>query len=168
MLNSYEEELKQERERFRRDSKDRKERDDGMGQSPYHTYQPPPNFYWDRMPYPPMPMPMPYNPWQYPKPKKSVFSTVGITFGIIVICMFWTAIFPGFFGTTLLIVVIVFAVISIIFGSIGYRQKKEDWGLVAIILSVVAIILSIIFWLFTHVPELYYYGYDLIRLYNGI
>ena len=159
MLNSYEEELKQERERFKRDSEGSKQKEDGMGQSPYHSYQPPPNPYWDR-PAPYQQMPMPYNPWQYPKEKKSIFTIVGLTFGIIVICMFWTAIFPGFFGTTLLIVVISFAIISIVFGTLGYQRKKEDWGLVAIILSIVAIILSLIFWLFTHVPELYNYGYD--------
>jgi hypothetical protein len=163
MLSSYEEELRQEREKYKRDSDNSKHKRNGMGPPPYHSYHPPPNFYWDRpAPYPPMPMP--YQPWQYPREKKSVFTVVGLTFGIIVICMFWTAIFPGFFGTTLLIVVIIFGIISIIFGVLGYQRKKEDLGLVAIILAIVAIILSIIFWLFTHVPDLYNYGYEYIHV----
>ncbi len=155
MLGSYEEELKKDRKRAKKISpKEDMNPSIPDQQPPFQSYQPPP-YYWGQPP-PQMP-PYPYNPWQYNRPKRSVFTTVGITFGIIVMCIFWTAIFPYIFGTVLLIVVIVFASLGITFGSLGYSKKKEDLGLVALIISIVAIILSIIFWVFTHMP--YYLDY---------
>jgi hypothetical protein len=136
----------------------------GMGPGPTQGHNPnqPPGGYGPPPP-PGMGMPphyyQPYFPMYYPRKPIDAFGVTALTLGIVAMCMFWLSIIPYFFGTMMFIVIVCMTGLSIIFGaySFGNRQRRSTHGLVGLILSIIAIILSSIIWYWSHANYDYYY-----------
>ena len=95
------------------------------------------------------------------KPPVDPFGISALTFGIVTICIFWLSIFPYFLGTTIFFVVVTLGGLGISIGIYSYtfRRPRSVHGLVGFILSIIAIVLSSIFWLYTHENHLFYPEY---------
>lgn len=94
-----------------------------------------------------------YYPPYYPRRPLEPFGVTAMTLGIVAMCIFWLSVFPDIFGTMLFVVVICIAGISIIFGGYSFASKRlrSTQGLVGLILSIIALILSSIMWSFSHI-----------------
>ncbi len=106
-------------------------------------------------PYPPM---YPY----MPRPIEP-FGITSATLGIVAMAVFWLSVFPEIYGTIFYAAVITISIIGIIFGAYSYSSKfrRNVPGLVGLILSIIAIVLSSIIWIFSHMRYDYFY-YDII------
>ena len=80
------------------------------------------------------------------------YGTIAMTQGIIVMCIFWLSIFPNNLGTTLFLVILGIAGFGIGCGifSNTVGQPRSIPGLVGLILSINATVLSSIIWAFSH------------------
>ncbi|MCK5559792.1 MAG: hypothetical protein KAJ51_04340 [Thermoplasmata archaeon] len=86
----------------------------------------------------------------YPRRPLDAFGATALTLGIVSMCIFWIPIFPFSISTILYIVIISLSGIGIIFGGYAFASKRRRsiQGLVGMILSIIAIILSSIIWSF--------------------
>jgi hypothetical protein len=102
-----------------------------------------------------MPPPYPQYPPYYYYPRKPLdpFGATAATLGIISMCIFWLAIAPDLFGTMIFVIIICMSGISIIFGgyAFGSKSRRSIAGLIGLIIAIVAIVLSSILWVFTHI-----------------
>jgi hypothetical protein len=100
----------------------------------------------------------PYYPPSFPRPPMDSFGVAAMTLGIVAMCIFWLSVLPfGYYGTILFVVVICITSLGIIFGGYSYanRRRRSIHGLVGLILSIIATILSAIIWSVTHIPYIY-------------
>jgi hypothetical protein len=101
----------------------------------------------------------PYYPPYYPKRPVEPFGITAATLGIVSMCIFWLSIIPYFLGTLLFIIILSMSVLGIIFGAFSYANKmrRNTPGLVGLILSIIAIVLSSTVWSFTHMQYVAHY-----------
>ena len=101
----------------------------------------------------------PYYPPYYPKRPVEPFGITAATLGIVSMSIFWLSVIPYFLGTILFIIILSMSVLGIIFGAYSYANKirRNTPGLVGLILSIIAIVLSSTIWSFTHMPYGVYY-----------
>jgi len=94
----------------------------------------------------------------YPRRPPDAFGVTALTFGIVAMCIFWLSIIPDFIGLMFFIVLVCITGMGIIFGgySFGNRMRRSIHGLVGMILSILAIILSTIIFYRTHIYVEYY------------
>jgi hypothetical protein len=93
-----------------------------------------------------------YSPY-YSRAPMEPFGVTSATLGIVAMCIFWISVFPTI-GTLFYIVIVCMTGISIIFGGYSFIAKKRRnvRGLVGLILSIIAITLSTIIWVFSNIP----------------
>jgi hypothetical protein len=101
----------------------------------------------------------PYYPPYYPKRPMEPFGITSATLGIVSMCIFWLSVIPYFLGTLFFIIILTMSVLGIIFGAYSYanRMRRNTPGLVGLILSIIAIVLSSTVWSFTHMQYVAHY-----------
>ncbi len=118
---------------------------EAYGQNPMHDVQGAqygyPEYYY---PY--------YSPY-YSRASMEPFGVTSATLGIVAMCIFWISIFDEI-GTLFYIVIVCMTGISIIFGGYSFiaRKRRNVRGLVGLILSIIAVTLSTIIWVFSNIP----------------
>ncbi len=80
------------------------------------------------------------------------YGAAAMTLGIVGMCTFWLSMLPYGIGTTVFILVIIITGLGLVFGifAFGTRRPRSIAGLVGVILSVIALTLACIFWIYSY------------------
>jgi hypothetical protein len=106
-----------------------------------------------------------YPPPFFPRRPLEPYGVAAGTMGIVAMAIFWLSIFPGLYGTIFFAVIITISVLGMIFGAYSYanRLRRNISGLVGLILSIIATVLSSLIWSFSHY-DYYYDRYEIILM----